>query len=282
MFKGKLLGFLKRAFAQGKLHLNGQLKALADPPEFQAWLDQLRTPKWVVYAKPPLAGPDHVLKYLARYTHRVAISNGRLVSLIEDRVSFRWRDSQDGKRLKVMTLEAVEFIRRFLLHILPTGFVKIRHFGFLSNRNRAQALRLCRHHLHSCLEDHPIPDLLAPERRQAMEHRCPRCAQGTLHTVARLSPEELVFYNPPGSRRVHRFLMTITINGFTPSTTQRRPSCPHSPQCPLPPSVGGSSAGPHRRAVFLSGLRLPLTVLHSYLRPSHLRMLWLFLPIQYP
>ena len=177
--------------------MNGQLKALADPAEFQAWLDQLRKPKWVVYAKPPLAGPDHVLKYLARYTHRVAISNGRLVSLIEDRVSFRWRDSQDGKRLKVMTLEAVEFIRRFLLHILPTGFVKIRHFGFLSNRNRAQALRLCRHHLHSCLQDHPISDVLAPERRQAIEHRCPRCAQGTLHTVARLSPEELVIYIRP-------------------------------------------------------------------------------------
>jgi len=197
LFKGKLLDFLREAFAQGKLHLNGQLKALADPAEFQAWLDQLRKPKWVVYAKPPLAGPDHVLKYLARYTHRVAISNGRLVSLTEDRVSFRWRDSKDGKHLKVMSLEAVEFMRRFLLHILPTGFVKIRHFGFLANRNRAQALRLCRQRLSSSVQNQSVLDVLAPERRRALEHRCPRCAQGNLHLVARLSPEELFIYMCP-------------------------------------------------------------------------------------
>jgi hypothetical protein len=149
----------------------------------------------VVYAKPPFGGPEQVLKYLARYTHRVAISNGRLVSLTQDRVSFRWRDSKDGKRLKVMTLEAVEFIRRFLLHILPCGFVKIRHFGFLANRNRSEALRLCRQLLCPSVNDHPIPEeVLAPEQRQAIERRCPRCQQGTLHIVARLSVEELMNY----------------------------------------------------------------------------------------
>jgi putative transposase/transposase-like zinc-binding protein len=199
LFERKLLAFLKEAFAQGKLRLNGQLAALADPAQFHSWLDQLGEPQWVVYAKPPLAGPDHVLRYLARYTHRVAISNGRLVSLVEDRVSFRWRDSKDGKRLKVMTLETVEFIRRFLLHVLPPGFVKIRHFGFLANRNRSQALAVCRQHLRSCVQNHSIPDVVAPEQRQAMERRCPRCAQGTLHIVARLSPEELMISIHPAT-----------------------------------------------------------------------------------
>jgi hypothetical protein len=152
----------------------------------------------VVYAKPPFGGPEQVLKYLARYTHRVAISNGRLVSLTEDRISFRWRDSKDGKRPKVMTLEVVEFIRRFLLHILPCGFVKIRHFGFLANRNRSEALRLCRQLLLSSAHDHPIPkEVLAPEQRQAIERRCPRCQQGTLHIVARLTVEELMIYIHP-------------------------------------------------------------------------------------
>jgi hypothetical protein len=125
LFRKKRLAFLKAAFAQGKLQLSGQLTALADPTTFHSWLDQLGELKWVVYAKPPLDGPQHVLPYLARYTHRVAISNGRLLSLAQDRVRFRWRDSKDGKRLKIMSLEAVEFIRRFLLHVLPVGFVKI-------------------------------------------------------------------------------------------------------------------------------------------------------------
>ena len=103
-----------------------------------------RKTEWVVYAKPPFGGPEDVLKYLARYTHRVAISSSRLLSLDNGRVTFRWRDSRHGNQIKSMTLDAVEFIRRFLLHILPSGFVKIRHFGFLANRNRSSALALCR------------------------------------------------------------------------------------------------------------------------------------------
>jgi hypothetical protein len=151
----------------------------------------------VVYAKPPFGGPEQVLKYLARYTHRVAISNGRLVSLADDRVSFQWRDSKDGKHLKLMTLEAVEFIRRFLLHVLPPGFVKIRHFGFLANRNRSQALALCRQYLQAALSHHPTPEVLTQQQQQAMERRCPRCQQGTLHIVALLSAEELMIYLHP-------------------------------------------------------------------------------------
>jgi hypothetical protein len=197
LFRKKLLAFLKAAFAEGRLQFSGPLTALSDPATFHAWLHQLGEQKWVVYAKPPLDGPQQVLQYLARYTHRVAISNGRLLSLAEDRVHFRWRDSKHGKRLKIMSLEAVEFIRRFLLHVLPLGFVKIRHFGFLANRNRTQALALCRQHLPSGTHHLCLSELLTPEQRQEMEHRFPYCRQGTLHLVAQLSAKELTIYMHP-------------------------------------------------------------------------------------
>ena len=199
LFRGKLLAFLRDAGAQGELRLSGPLTTLADPAKFDAWLDQLGKQEWVVYAKPPFGGPEQVLKYLARYTHRVAISNGRLVSLTQDRVSFRWRDSKDGKRLKVMSLEAVEFIRRLLLHILPPGFVKIRHFGFLANRNRAAALTLCREKLKAGTPTLPAAVAFTEEQQQAMEHRCPVCQQGTLRLVARLSAEELMIGTHPAT-----------------------------------------------------------------------------------
>jgi len=200
MFQKKLLAFLKAAFAQGQLQFSGQLTALAVPVTFHVWLHQLGEQKWVAYAKPPFGGPEHVLKYLARYTHRVAIPNGRLLSLADDRVSFQWRDSRDGKQLKVMTLEAVEFIRRFLLHVLPPGFVKIRHFGFLANRNRSQALALCRHHLEAALSDHPTPEVLTGQQRQAMEHRCLVCRCGTLRFLAWLSVAELILASDASPR----------------------------------------------------------------------------------
>ena len=114
---------------------------------------QLKEIKWVVYAKPPMDGPEHVIKYLARYTHRVAIANGRIVEFADGRVTFRWRDSRDGNKQKLMTLDAVEFIRRYLLHVLPCGFVKIRRFGFLANRNRRASLALCR----TLLRSRPAP-----------------------------------------------------------------------------------------------------------------------------
>ena len=195
-FRRKLLAYLAEALAEGQLRFPGPLTPLADPTRFEAWLRHLPK-KWVVYAKPPLGGPEQVLKYLARYTHRVAISNGRLVSLTQDRVSFRWRDSKDGKRLKVMSLEAVEFIRRFLLHILPPGFIKIRHFGFLANRNRAAALTLCRQHLKAGTPTPPARVAFTEEQQRAMERRCPVCQQGTLRVVAWLSIEELMIYTRP-------------------------------------------------------------------------------------
>ena len=137
VFRGKYLQALHRAFTAGKLRFAGALAALADPAAFATWLRDLRQQDWVVYAKRPLAGPTQVLEYLGRYTHRVAISNERLVSHTDGVVRFRWRDYADGDRVKIMTLAAEEFIRRFLLHVVPGGFVRIRHFGFLANRPRA-------------------------------------------------------------------------------------------------------------------------------------------------
>lgn len=139
-----------KAFAQGTLTFFGQCSEFAEPGRFRTWLRQFKKTDWVVHAKPPLAGPEHVLKYLARYTHRVAISNGRLLSSDGGQVTFRWRDSKDGNHVKAMTLSAVAFIRRFLLHILPSGFVKIRHTGSWPIANARMPLLFaastCRHH----------------------------------------------------------------------------------------------------------------------------------------
>jgi hypothetical protein len=183
MFRGKLLAFLRQSYRRNELCFSGTLAALSQPRAFHSLLSTLRNKEWVVYSKPPFGGPEHVLKYLARYTHRVAISNGRLLSLHDGQVRFRWRDSRHNNRSAVMALDAVEFIRRFLLHVLPTGFVKIRHFGLLANRNRRQALALCRIHLHATTPD--IGTLLTEPQKSALNRSCPQCRCGTLHVVAR-------------------------------------------------------------------------------------------------
>jgi putative transposase len=192
LFRGKFLAFLRDAYSKGKLRFSGQLTGFADPARFQTWLRTFKKSDWVVYAKPPFGGPAHVLKYLARYTHRVAISNGRLLSFEQGRVSFRWRDSKDNNRTKVMTLDAVEFIRRFLLHILPSGFVKIRHFGFLANRNRSVRLDLCRKHLAAPVPADPPTGLLTDQQKHAAERRCPECQIGTLRFVECVSAGDLI------------------------------------------------------------------------------------------
>ena len=153
----------------------GQLRELAHPARFQELLAPLDRLQWVVYAKPPFGGPDQVLRYLARYTHRVAISNGRLLGLEEGRVRFRWRDSRDGNQIKEMSLDGVAFIRRFLLHVLPGGFVKIRHFGFLSNWNRDAMVEHCRRLL--------PPSPVVPTVVRTEEHLCPICKIGHMHLV---------------------------------------------------------------------------------------------------
>lgn len=144
VFRGKLLDRLRHAFAAGALAFPGALAPLADAPAFAAWVKALYRTDWVVYAKPPFGGPAQVLKYLARYTHRVAISNGRLVNFEEGQVTFRYQDYADQSRHRCMSLDGVEFLRRFVQHVLPKGFVKIRHYGLLANRHREERLDLCR------------------------------------------------------------------------------------------------------------------------------------------
>ncbi len=144
IFRGKFAAGLKQLFLQHKLQFHGSLQSLAEPRRFRQFLRQLFQQDWVVYAKPPFGGPEHVLNYLARYTHRVAISNHRLVEFQNDRVLFRWKDYAHGGKQKIMTVSADEFLRRFLVHVLPKGLVRIRHFGLFANRRRGSMLLRCR------------------------------------------------------------------------------------------------------------------------------------------
>src|SRR5207302_9968485 len=144
VFRGKFVDALKQAFRNGQLRFHGDLTLLAQPKIFAAWLRPLYRTDWIVYLKPPFGGPQFVLQYLGRYTHRVAISNHRLVSSADQKVTFRWRDSVHNNEQKLMTLSLDEFLSRFLLHLLPKGFVRIRNFGFLANRRRSTLLPLCR------------------------------------------------------------------------------------------------------------------------------------------
>ena len=144
VFRGKYLALVRAAFAQGKLILPGRLPHLKEPEAFAAWLRPVYAKDWAVYVKPPFGGPALVLKYLARYTHRGAISNARLLDVKDGRVTVRYKDYSDDHRSKTMTLSGEEFLRRFVQHVLPRGFVKIRHYGFLGNRHRADKLNLCR------------------------------------------------------------------------------------------------------------------------------------------
>ena len=176
LFRGKFLAYLQEAFRQRRLQFHGKLREFQHPAQFDDWIAPLRKRKWVVYAKPPFGGPEYVLKYLARYTHRVAIANGRLIGLENGVVRFQWRDSQYGNQIKEMDLDAVEFIRRFLLHVLPLGFVKIRHFGLLSNRSRKDALACCR----KVLPPYSTPK---PVERPNEPIHCPVCHVGIMRIV---------------------------------------------------------------------------------------------------
>lgn len=188
VFRGKFDAGLKRAFRRGKLSFHGGLSSLAEPKIFHRLRRQLFRHDWVVYAKRPFGGPEHVLHYLARYTHRVAISNHRLVSFEGGRVTFRWKDYAHGGKKREMTLSADEFLRRFMLHVLPRGFVRIRHFGFLTNRHRSAAIALCRQLMGEAPKAQPEPSPSAPA--PASTWRCPRCA-GTMIIIRRLSPEQI-------------------------------------------------------------------------------------------
>ena len=194
VFRGKFLAALGQAFACGGFALSGSTAALGEPRAQRALLAALRAMPWVVYAKRPLAGPEQVLDYLGRYTHRVAISNERLVSASASTVRFRYKDYAHGERRKTMRLEALEFLRRFALHVLPRGFMRIRHYGLLANRNKRALLARARAALQAPA---PASTPAPPESVSAFWQRiaglditrCPHCHLGTLRLLAVLAPQ---------------------------------------------------------------------------------------------
>jgi hypothetical protein len=174
VFRGKFTAGLKRAFRKRQLAFPGSLQPLAQERAFRSLFRQ----DWVVYAKPPFEGPRHVLHYLARYTHRVAISNHRIVAFANGQVTFRWKDYAHGSKQKLMTVTAEEFLRRFLLHVLPHGFVRIRFFGFLANRRRKALLPVCQRLLR--MPTSSCPNAALPKASSAALWQCPRCGGSML------------------------------------------------------------------------------------------------------
>jgi hypothetical protein len=185
VFRGKFIDGLKHLYRRKKLGCGGPAAVFSERKQFAKLLGRLRRQDWNVYAKAAFGGPLQVLRYLGRYTHRVAISNHRLLNFDGERVTFRWRDYAHGNKSRVMTLDAVEFLRRFFLHILPMGFVRIRHFGFLANRFRTARLALCRQLL-AC--EIPEPPPTAPTSSPTWQ--CPRCGSPMI-LLARLTAQEL-------------------------------------------------------------------------------------------
>ena len=190
VFRAKFLDSLKKSFEENKLLFVGQIAPLADAESFGALLDGLRKKPWVVYAKKPFSSPAHVLDYLGRYTHRVALSNDRICSLQNGEVSFTYRDRKNQDRRKLMTLGAEEFIRRFLLHVIPKGFMRVRHYGFLAN-HRKDSLSKCRQLMGLSPASPPPHPRSTDELMLALTgidiHRCPRCLKGTLVWVSELA-----------------------------------------------------------------------------------------------
>jgi hypothetical protein len=190
VFRGKFVDGLKRAFHAGELRFSGNMKPLAREKPFHAFLRQLFRHDWVVYVKRPFGGPEHVLHYLARYTHRVAISNHRIVSFADGKVTFRWKDYAHKNKKRLMTVTAEEFLRRFLLHSLPRGFVRIRFCGFLANRRRGELLPVCRRLLHDALpQNSTTPDASAPGAPGGW--LCPHCG-GAMVVIERLTPQQIL------------------------------------------------------------------------------------------
>jgi len=192
VFRGKFVDALKQAFRDGRLCFHGDLTLLAQPKIFAARLRPLYRTDWIVYLKPPFGGPQFVLQYLGRYTHRVAISNHRLVSFADGKVTFRWRDSAHNNEQKLLTLSLDEFLRRFLLHLLPEGFVRIRNFGFLANRKRATTLPLCFQLLGAAPQTEQEVSTAGPSDLWA----CPKCG-GPMMIVERLTAAEIQLRSPP-------------------------------------------------------------------------------------
>jgi hypothetical protein len=187
VFRGKFCAGLKRLYRRKRLRCAGPASLLAQPKQFHQLLRRLHRHDWVVYAKPAFGGPEKVLRYLGRYTHRIAISNHRLLAFDGQRVTFRWKDYAHGGKQRKMTLDGTEFLRRFFLHVLPKGFVRIRHFGFLANRFRSSRLALCR----QVLSVSPFA-VVAPQSPDEVPFnwQCPRC-HGPMTVLLRLTSGEL-------------------------------------------------------------------------------------------
>src|SRR5438045_9594607 len=197
VFRGKFTEALKDAFARNRLGFHGSMRPLGRPKVFAQLIRQTFRKKWVVYAKRPFGGAEHALRYLGCYTHRVAISNHRLVAFANHQVTFRWRDSAHHNEKRVMTLHVNEFLRRLLLHVLPPGFVRIRHFGFLSTRNRSALLPLCCRLLAAT---HAVPPAAAMSSERQSHQRgtwlCPHC-NGPMLILERWNASQLRFRSPP-------------------------------------------------------------------------------------
>jgi hypothetical protein len=195
VFRGKFVAALQCAFREGHLRFSGNLTLLAQPKIFAAWLRPLFRKDWVIYSKPPFGGPQHVLQYLGRYTHRVAISNHRLISFADGKVTFRWRDSAHQNQQRLMTLSVDEFLRRFLFHLLPKGFVRIRNFGFLANRRRTVLLPLCFQLLSSRPASQTGQGSSTADGAKDL-WRCPQCA-GPMAVIERLTAAQIQLRSPP-------------------------------------------------------------------------------------
>jgi hypothetical protein len=199
VFRGKFIEALQRAHTSGQLRFHGRLQGWSQPRLFRSLIRQLSALRWVVYCKPPLGGPEQVLRYLGAYTHRVAISNHRLVRFENDEVTFRWRDSAHNNKRRLLTLPVDEFLRRFLLHVLPRGFVRIRHFGFLAARRRSRLLSLCAQLLYA---ETPTAVRAEPvksdehNRREVQLWECPLCGSSMV-LVERLTPAQIRLRSPP-------------------------------------------------------------------------------------
>ena len=206
LYRRLFLESLQEVFDRGRLEFHGTIKHLADPYTFEQLMRSCWKMEWVVYAKPPFGGPQHVLDYLGRYTHRIAISNHRLVEMKDGNVAFTWKNYKDGRR-QIMTLHADEFIRRFLIHVLPDGFVRFRYFGLFANCHRAQKLKSCRQLLNVVEEG----DSEISEKRDWVDmlialtgkdpFQCPMCEQGTLVRIQDLAP--VCLSGPIATSRIH-------------------------------------------------------------------------------
>jgi len=186
VFRGKFVAGLRQAFHANQLAFFGEYQRLANEKAFAAFLRTLFQQEWVVYAKAPFGGPEHVLQYLARYTHRVAISNHRLLSVDDDHVTFRWKDYAHRSKCRAMTLSLEEFLRRFLQHVLPKGLPRIRYFGWLANRRRREMLPLCR----TLLAAAP-PASTSPDNCETAVWHCP-CCGGEMRVVERLTAKQIL------------------------------------------------------------------------------------------